>query len=273
MTNEGPGSDLRLGASLWGFYYNVLPADHPDLDVAARMVLDLDPSLGLEIWASKALDAPAAGDAEIERLAAVCGDAAFLTVHARGAYWHWNPSDLRDEIDFAGRLNAKTLVLHPPCLGLTDPDDRIDAPEIRRIAAYAANRNVLLAVENMRDSVWLLDRVIDEFGDDPQTSNLGVCIDVGHANISRDAGGTRETVSNYLERYAAQLVHLHLHDNGGLRDEHLIPGNGTIDWDRVFTALDRIGFAGTAVLENHQQGVAPREGFERALGFVRGGGD
>jgi len=274
MTNGSAGrSGLRLGASLWGFYYNVPPAGQPDLDAAARTVVDLDSSLGLEIWASKALDAPAVDGAEIERLGVVCRDAAFLTVHTRGAYWYWDPSNLRDEIDFAARLNAQTLVLHPPCLGLNDPDDRIDAPEIRRIAAYAAERNVLLAVENMRDSVWLLDRVIDEFGDDPNKSNLGVCIDVGHANISRDAGGARETVSNYLERYAAQLVHLHLHDNDGLRDEHLIPGNGTIDWDRVFTTLDRIGFAGTAVLENHQQGISPREGFERALGFVRRGRD
>jgi len=263
------GDGFRLGASIWGFYFGVGPDDLPELDASVRTVLDIDPTLGVEVWASKALDTPAASDAELEALVGACREAAFVTVHARGSYWRWSPVDLRDEIDFARRVGAETLVLHPICLGLGDPDDRIDIPEIRRIAAYAAARSVLLAVENMRDSVWLLDRVIDEFGDNPKESNIGVCIDIGHAHFSRDAGGAREAVANYLERYAAQLVHLHLHDNRGEEDEHLTPGNGTVDWTRVAAALDRIGFVGTAVLESHQQGVEPRVGIEQALSFLR----
>jgi len=258
----------RLGASLWGFYYNVPPERHPDLDVAARTVLGLDSSLGLEVWASKTLDAPAASGAEMDRLAAVCEQASFVTVHVRGVYWHWDPVDLRDEIDFAGRLNAEILVLHPICFGLSDRGDRMDVPEIRRIADCAERRGVMLAVENMRDSVWLLDRVIDEVGDNPATSNVGVCIDIGHAHRSRDAGTGQEIVSNYLDRYAAQLVHLHLHGNHGDRDEHLVPGQGTVDWSRVFATLDRIGFQGSAVLESHQAGVDPETGIERGLKFL-----
>jgi sugar phosphate isomerase/epimerase len=263
------GRGFRLGASIWGFYYNVPQEDHPDLDVAVRTILGVDPALGVEVWASKALDAPPASDEEIVRLADVCTDAAFVTVHARGVYWHWDPNDLRDEIDFAARLHAETLVLHPICLGLAEPEDRIDVPEVRRIAGYAAARGVMLAIENMRDSVWLLDRLIDEFGGDPATSNLGVCIDVGHAHFSRDAGAGRETVPNYLERYAAQLVHLHLHDNQGDRDEHLVPGNGTVDWTRVLATLDLIRFTGTAVLESHQGDIPRAEGFARGLRFLR----
>jgi len=258
----------RLGASLWGFYYNVPPERHPDLDVAARTVLRLDSSLGLEVWASKALDAPAASGGEMDRLASVCEEASFVTVHVRGVYWRWDPLDLRDEIDFAARLNAGILVLHPICLGLSDREDRMDVPEIRRIADYAGRHGVMLAVENMRDTVWLLDRVIDEVGDNPAKSNVGVCIDIGHAHLSRDAGTGQEVVSNYLDRYAAQLVHLHLHGNHGDRDEHLVPGQGTVDWPRVLATLGRIGFQGTAVLESHQADVDPEVGIERGLAFL-----
>ena len=32
----------------------------------------------------------------------------------------------------------------------------------------------------------------------------------------------------------------HLHDNNGFTDQHLIPGQGTIEWPKVFDALDNI---------------------------------
>jgi sugar phosphate isomerase/epimerase len=261
---------LRLGASIWGFYFGREPEDRPELDAAVRAVravLGIDPTLGVEVWASKAFDVPAASDVEIEVLAAFCHEAAFVTVHVRGAYWHWSPVDLRDEIDFAHCVGAETLVLHPICLGLTNPGDRIDVPEIRRIAEYAAARGVRLAVENMVDSVWALDRFLDEIGDNPVNTNLAVCIDTGHAHMSHDAG--RHPVTNYLERYAAQLVHLHLHDNAGQQDEHLTPGNGTIDWPSAITTLVRIGFSGTVALENRQVGSEPAGEIKRGLEFLR----
>lgn len=258
---------LHLGASIWGFYFGAAPADRPALDAAVRTVLGIDPTLGVEVWASKALDVPAASDAEIEALVAACREAAFVTVHVRGAYWHWNPIDLRDEIAFAERVGAGALVVHPICFGLTNPDDRIDVPEIRRIADYAAARGVRLAVENMVDSVWALDRFLDEIGDNPEQTNLAVCIDTGHAHMSHDAG--RHPVTNYLERYAAQLVHLHLHDNAGQQDEHLTPGNGTIDWPDAIATLGRAGFSGTVALENRQANSEPAAEIKRGIEFLR----
>ena len=254
---------FRFGASIWGFYGRRRAEEWPTLADAVRSILSVDPALGVEVWASKALDAPGAAASEIDALRVACEDAASVTVHARGIYWNWNPGNLRDEIDFAHFLGAKTLVLHPVCLGLRVPDDRIDVPEIRRLADHAAARDVLLAVENVRDSMEILDRVLDEIGDCPDRTNLGVCIDVGHAHMSRDAG--REPVPNYLDRYAGQLTHVHLHDNDGAADDHLVPGEGTIDWARVVRRLDEIGFEGTAVLEVHSFGTSVPEGLKRGL--------
>ncbi|MCK5585855.1 sugar phosphate isomerase/epimerase, partial [Candidatus Bipolaricaulota bacterium] len=86
-------------------------------------------------------------------------------------------------------------------------------------------------------------------------------------NQSNDAG--REPVCNYLERYAGQLIHLHLHDNHGELDEHLLPGEGNVDWPRVLGVLEDIGFSGTAVLEAYQEGVPPRDGLRRGIDFFR----
>ena len=42
---------------------------------------------------------------------------------------------------------------------------------------------------------------------------------------------------------------LHLHDNNGESDQHLIPGQGTIPWGEVFKALKEIGYSGDFTLE------------------------
>ena len=258
---------MRLGASIWGFYYCQDPESWPSLAGAVQAILAFDGSLGVEVWGSKALDHPPVVGKELADLVLACQDAAFITVHVQGRHWSWNPTNLRREIDFAHQLGADTLVLHPVCFGLVEEVDRPDWPEIVRIAEYAAKFGVQLAVENMRNSIWTLDRILDEIGDDPKKTNLGICIDIGHANQSNDAG--RESVCNYLERYAGQLSHLHLHDNHGERDDHLLPGEGTVDWSRVLGVLDEIDFSGKAMLEAHQEGIPPQEGLRRGIEFFR----
>jgi len=262
MTEPG----FRLGASVWGFFGRRSAQDWPTLPDAVRAILSIAPALGVEVWGSKSLDLPAAPGAELIELEAVCREAAFVTVHVRGVHMVWDPLGLRREIDFCGRVGSRMLVLHPVCLGLTRSSDRLDVPEIRRIAGYAAARGVRLALENSDDAIWLLDRVLDEIGDDPGQTNLGICIDTGHAHMSHDAG--REPVANYLERYAGQLEHVHLHDNHGASDEHLVPGDGTIDWPRVLRVLEAIGYAETAVLEIHPVGESVSEGIRRGLAFL-----
>lgn len=258
---------MKLGFSLWGFYYRQDPESWLTLPKAVKTVLAYDGNLGVEVWGSKGLDQPPVEGKELIDLAEACHQAEFTTIHVQGRHWSWDPNSLRHEIDFAHQLGAGTLILHPSCFGLVEEDDRPDWPEIVRITEYAAKFGVMLAMESMKNSIWTLDRILDEIGDDPEETNLGICIDIGHANQSNDAG--RDPITNYLERYASQLIHLHLHDNDGERDEHLLPGEGNIDWPRVLGVLEGIGFAGTAVLEAHQPGVAPKTCLKRGIKFFR----
>lgn len=240
-------SKLRLGVSISGFFFGQPSGNWPTLGDAVRTILELDSGLGVEVHGAKSLDLPGTSQEEETDLIRAVQGAAFVTVHVRGTNWTWNPKGLRDEIDFAGRLGAETLVLHPSSLGLTDFDDRPDYPEIRRIAAYAEQWGVRLALENIVDDIWALDQVLDAVGDNPDASNLAICVDVGHAALSSDAG--RQPVRGYLERFAPQLGHLHLHDNQGDRDAHAALGDGAIDWADTLKTLSKIGFDGTAVLE------------------------
>ena len=262
----------RVGASIWGFFSRRRPETWPTLGKAATSILSLDESLGVEVWASREREEPEATGANFDDLVRACRSAAFVSVHTRGLFWHWDPKKLRHEIEFARTVGGETLVIHPVCLGLKRPGERIDVDEVQRIAVFGRARGVRLALENVRDSIWSLDHVLDALGTDPEESNLGICIDVGHAHLSADtephADGAA-AVSTYLRRYAQSLIHLHLHDNHGERDEHLAFGEGTIEWDRTLGTIEEIGFDGTAVLEIHGSEDDPTDAIKRSLDVIR----
>ena len=72
---------------------------------------------------------------------------------------------------------------------------------------------------------------------DLDDANVGVVIDTGHRNLSGDPAAALRTIGEYL-------ITLHLHDNHGQEDEHLLPGRGNIAWDEVVHALRSIDYAG-----------------------------
>jgi len=258
----------RVGASIWGFFHGREPESWPTLDESVKAILSIDEQLGIEVWASRALDEPEASGALLDQMVKACRPAGFLSVHTRGMFWYWDPTKLRHEIEFVQAVGGETLVIHPVCLGLKRPGDRIDVNKVRRLAEFGRARGVRLALENVRDSIWSLDHVLDALGTNPEDSNLGICIDVGHAHLSDDADDA-DSVSSYLRRYAPSLVHLHLHDNHGGRDEHLAFGEGTIDWARTLQTLDEIGFDGTAILEIHGSDDEPTAAIERSVRIIR----
>ena len=56
---------------------------------------------------------------------------------------------------------------------------------------------------------------------------------------------------------------LHIQDNHGQRDDHLLPGDGAIDWDDVTAVLKEIGYRGDVVLEAHHQPLEAKNERER----------
>jgi sugar phosphate isomerase/epimerase len=77
---------------------------------------------------------------------------------------------------------------------------------------------------------------------DIDSPNVGVVIDTGHRNLSGDPAATLRAVGPHL-------ITLHLHDNHGEADEHLLPGLGAIDWSDVMQALRDIDYGGQFMYE------------------------
>jgi sugar phosphate isomerase/epimerase len=59
----------------------------------------------------------------------------------------------------------------------------------------------------------------------------GALLDVGHAYINQ------WNLSNIIQQLGKRLVACHLHDNHGLSDDHLPIGQGTINWDSLFSTI------------------------------------
>ncbi|GAB4362749.1 MAG: sugar phosphate isomerase/epimerase [Deltaproteobacteria bacterium] len=125
--------------------------------------------------------------------------------------------------------------------------------------------NVRLAVENTPlpsgDIPILLDLVRDYPAD-----RVGICLDLGHAHLGGD-------VLSALRAAAPRLIHLHVSDNRGERDDHLVPGRGTIPWEQAVAALSEIGFDGAFTLElrDFTRGDSPLyRNFEEILAECRG---
>jgi sugar phosphate isomerase/epimerase len=91
-------------------------------------------------------------------------------------------------------------------------------------------RGIRLALENGEWVSSLPDTqearlLLDEFDD-----SIGLWLDTGHGTILERLG--LASLVEWAQLAPARLLGVHYHDVAGLRD-HLIPGNGTIDWGRL----------------------------------------
>ena len=79
---------------------------------------------------------------------------------------------------------------------------------------------------------------------------VGVLLDAGHAHVAVSRGWCKErSLAEFVRALPAPIVEVHLHDNGGERDEHLMPGEGTADLKGLLDAALATGFAGPITVE------------------------
>ncbi|MEM2874563.1 MAG: sugar phosphate isomerase/epimerase family protein, partial [Candidatus Hadarchaeales archaeon] len=119
-------------------------------------------------------------------------------------------------------------------------------------AAHARRRGVRIALENPGRDPRSYPGTFEELRRLAEAENLGITFDVGHANLFFRRMGVRSTagqIVRYIRRMRDLIVHVHLHDNNGVNDDHFPPGKGEIDFPRVAAAFRRVGYNGAFILE------------------------
>ena len=101
--------------------------------------------------------------------------------------------------------------------------------------------NVRFAVENTPLDSGRSDVVLDIANRYPR-ERVGVCLDLGHANIL-------ENTADAVRTAADRLIHVHASDNHAVRDDHYVPGRGSIDWEKAVAALREARFEGMFTVE------------------------
>jgi len=140
---------------------------------------------------------------------------------------------LRDVLEAADALEVRRVVVHPgpfmcDAQALADKRDTI-VRACGRTLRLTERYDIILAMENVCPGP-ATDLVI-ELGGQFSTPYLGFCYDSSHDQID----GPRPF--DLLETMGERLVAVHLSDRIGPFVDHVIPGEGFIDWDGLCDRL------------------------------------
>jgi len=92
---------------------------------------------------------------------------------------------------------------------------------------------------------------------------LALMLDVGHVPVTETT-----TPAQAVADWSSRLGGLQLDDSRGGVHEHLLPGDGEIDWPALVAAIDASGFDGLASLELPRHGHDPVTTAERGKAFL-----
>lgn len=138
-------------------------------------------------------------------------------------------------ITLAQRLTFPLLVMHRP----SAHTERA----LVAVTAAAAPHNVKVALEVRGESDSSPEALVTLIEDELEDVNgVGICLDLGRAHILGDLGDAIETVSGHL-------LTTHVHDNGGKRNDHLLPYAGTIHWESAMMEMQKVGYDGAFIFE------------------------
>lgn len=168
---------------------------------------------------------------------------------------------IRRSIIASGRLGVRWAVTHPGTVYSAGHDMRVSLE--RNLEYYLAHlktareNGVGIALENDFEyrsapyqrifcaNVHELVELVDAFND---PEHIGACYDFGHGNL---CGPFHRQNLNVIGH---RLRAIHVQDNHGTSDEHLMPFHGNINWQEAMAGLADIGYGGDLTYEIQEFG-------------------
>ncbi len=150
-----------------------------------------------------------------------------------------------ESIRICNDLGIELVTIHPGYkspLGayFLDKIKETNKKSLIEISRAGEEYGIVLALENI-PKMWIsLCSDAQEMKELIDGTNLKVCFDVGHAHISGTVDGFLDLKENF--------VNLHLHDNNGDKDKHLVLGEGNINIKEILKELK--GYNGDFVIES-----------------------
>jgi sugar phosphate isomerase/epimerase len=158
--------------------------------------------------------------------------------------------EVKRAIEVAERLPFRYLVQHIGHGRQAHDPRKLDAAfsSLEHLTIFAKERGVTIALENTPGELGAPE-TLAQFIKDTHLHDLKLCFDFGHAHMEAD-------VATSFEAMRERVVTMHIHDNHGDKDEHLLPWDGTIDWDAALATVATAPLGPALVLELKEQASA-----------------
>jgi sugar phosphate isomerase/epimerase len=199
--------------------------------------------LNLEIYfPSNSLDGIT--DSDIKRLQEDLNYQPALTIHA--PFMDLSPGAVDSKVrsvtgerfskivDIAGTLRPKVIVFHSgyeKWKYASKIDLWLEGSLITwsHLLPKAEEMGIRIAIENIfEDNPINLRLLVEKMG----SQYFGICFDTGHFNLF-----SATPLEEWLRQLTPYLIELHLHDNDKSADNHKAIGDGTFDFDTLFSTL------------------------------------
>ena len=127
---------------------------------------------------------------------------------------------VQNRIEMTAELGGDVMVIHVP----HESGNVSLRRSLDQIEPFARACEIHLALENGNFDV--IEPLLLEYDSD----YIGLCYDSGHSNLVKDG-------LSHLEALKDRLISVHLHDNDGDSDQHILPFSGTIDWQKLIQIM------------------------------------
>ncbi len=139
---------------------------------------------------------------------------------------------------------------------------------LREVLDYAASKNVVIAFEPepgmFIDTMAAYEKLLAQI----DAPNLRLTLDVGHLQCQGEL-----PICDVIRRWAPRLANVHIEDMRRGAHEHLMFGEGEIDFPPVLQALAEVGYTGGVYVElsrhSHDGPSAARRAFEFLRTMIR----
>ncbi|MCW4019852.1 MAG: sugar phosphate isomerase/epimerase [Candidatus Bathyarchaeota archaeon] len=157
---------------------------------------------------------------------------------------------LKKSIMLSRQLGSSLWVFHPGLRSgmshlFPELSWQLNLQSVRELLVAAEQCGIEITIENgLATLPFLLTTAEDfvRFYEDLGETEMGLTLDVGHANIN-------DQIYGFLKIFPSRIVNVHLHDNHGGFDEHLGIGDGNIDWSKLVKTFKKIDYKGTLIVE------------------------
>lgn len=149
---------------------------------------------------------------------------------------------VQNRIEMTAELGGKVIIMH-----VADESENLPLQKsLEQLEPIARANGVRIAIENT-GNFDVITQLLSQYGAD----YLGLCYDSGHGNIKNGL--------KHLETLKDRLISVHLNDNNGSSDQHLLPFSGSIDWQRLARIIAASSYTKPVSMEVSTRDAAIKE--------------